>query len=220
MTRDIFLNVFVKFSIPVVIKGVSPRWHKLWHMFKRGYLLDMFASVDFLGGKIPYGELFGDIHGYTTIEEFIQYMDTFERDFNISQTLQQFPMYIFDPVFLDNFKDDYTLPEKLLVWSNGKVVRQFILGPAGSGAPFHHHCPAFNTVFYGTKRWYLLPPARAFYSKLHPLAWFNKGSLTNQSIQCTQNPGDTLFVPQGWGHATLNVRETVAVAMEIDNGFC
>lgn len=29
---------------------------------------------------------------------------------------------------------------------------QFFLGPAGSGAPFHFHCPAINLLVYGKKR--------------------------------------------------------------------
>lgn len=35
---------------------------------------------------------------------------------------------------------------------------QFFLGPALSGAPFHHHGPAFNLVVQGRKEWTLLPP--------------------------------------------------------------
>ena len=35
---------------------------------------------------------------------------------------------------------------------------QFYLGPALSGAPFHHHGPAFNLLVHGRKEWTLLPP--------------------------------------------------------------
>jgi len=35
---------------------------------------------------------------------------------------------------------------------------QFYLGPALSGAPFHHHGPAFNLLMHGRKEWTLLPP--------------------------------------------------------------
>jgi hypothetical protein len=35
---------------------------------------------------------------------------------------------------------------------------QFYLGPALSGAPFHHHGPAFNLIIHGRKEWTLLPP--------------------------------------------------------------
>ena len=44
------------------------------------------------------------------MEEFVRYMDTYERDFDISQLGEEFPMYIFDPVFLEDFREDYTLP--------------------------------------------------------------------------------------------------------------
>ena len=67
-------------------------------------------SLPLQGGRIPYGALFGDVHGYSTMEEFVQYMDTYERDFNISQLGEECPKYIFDPVFLEDFREDYTLP--------------------------------------------------------------------------------------------------------------
>jgi hypothetical protein len=35
---------------------------------------------------------------------------------------------------------------------------QFYLGPPLSGAPFHHHGPAFNMIMHGRKEWTLLPP--------------------------------------------------------------
>ena len=37
---------------------------------------------------------------------------------------------------------------------------QFYLGPVLSGAPFHHHGPAFNLLMHGRKQWTLLPPGR------------------------------------------------------------
>ena len=34
----------------------------------------------------------------------------------------------------------------------------FYLGPTHSGAYWHEHTSAFNALFYGRKRWFLLPP--------------------------------------------------------------
>jgi hypothetical protein len=79
---------------------------------------------------------------------------------------------------------------------------QFYLGPALSGAPFHHHGPAFNLIIHGRKEWTLLPPGqslrhtehriysgdhrnlcvslcshtgRDIYSSAHPLEWLAAG---------------------------------------------
>ncbi len=32
--------------------------------------------------------------------------------------------------------------------------------------------------------------------------------------ECVQLPGDVIFVPEFWGHAVVNVRESMAVAYE------
>ena len=71
---------------------------------------------------------------------------------------------------------------------------QLSIGPALSGAPFHHHGPAFNLLIFGRKQWTLLPPGsyyfsvntfliigsamltgRDVYSNLHPLEWALQG---------------------------------------------
>ena len=33
-------------------------------------------------------------------------------------------------------------------------------------------------------------------------------------LRCVQRPGDVLWVPDYWGHAVLNLDETVGVALE------
>ncbi len=43
---------------------------------------------------------------------------------------------------------------------------QFFVGPAGSGAPFHFHNNALNTLAWGMKRWYLAPPAVTPFSQV------------------------------------------------------
>jgi len=35
---------------------------------------------------------------------------------------------------------------------------QFFVGPEGSGAPVHFHSSAVNALYYGRKRWILIPP--------------------------------------------------------------
>jgi hypothetical protein len=51
------------------------------------------------------------------------------------------------------------------------VLQQFMLGPAGSGAPPHFHGAAINMLVYGCKEWMLYPPAQAFFSVEHVRRW-------------------------------------------------
>ena len=46
---------------------------------------------------------------------------------------------------------------------NNSWKSQFYLGPALSGAPLHHHGPAFNVLVRGRKEWILLPPGMYTY---------------------------------------------------------
>ena len=47
--------------------------------------------------------------------------------------------------------------------------------------------------------------ARRFYARVAgtPLA----------PLECTLGPGDVLYIPQDWNHATINVQESIGVAM-------
>ena len=36
-----------------------------------------------------------------------------------------------------------------------------------------------------------------------------------RALECVQEAGTMLFVPQGWLHATINLDDTVALAMEL-----
>lgn len=51
-----------------------------------------------------------------------------------------------------------------LVDQRNPAAVQFFLGAAGSGAPIHFHCDAWNVVAFGRKRWFLAPPAQAMFS--------------------------------------------------------
>ena len=115
-------------------------------------------------------------------------------------------------------------------------IFQFFLGGPLSGAPFHDHGGAFNTLIYGRKLWHVLPPARDVYSIMHPLLFALSGGVENtwfpynnvddalagripesQSGPCeiTQEPGEVLWIPPQWSHTTLALSENVGFAVEL-----
>ena len=55
----------------------------------------------------------------------------------------------------------------------------------------------------------------------HPALSLPRGGVARWAYQTTfahtgtQEPGDIIYVPAGWGHAVLNLEDTVAVATEI-----
>ena len=125
---------------------------------------------------------------------------------------------------------------------------QFYLGSPGTGAPMHVHKDAWNALIYGQKRWYLLPPSVSLYSTISATEWVqnllklreyrknkNQGNITSiynsfppsfindeldsEIIECTQEAGDVMYVPHGWGHAVLNTQTSIGVAVEFSTLF-
>jgi hypothetical protein len=100
------------------------------------------------------------------------------------------------------------------------VNMQWALGTAGSGAPVHFHNTAWNQLFYGRKHWHLLPPGRNLMGKKQVLEWLEEdwGRLAVEGFEpigCVQQQGDVIIVPESWGHAVLNILDSVAVASEV-----
>lgn len=103
---------------------------------------------------------------------------------------------------------------------------QLALGPAGSGAPPHIHVTSWSLLARGVKQWYLLPPSigdgREVYTPPipHVAHWLshqlpgikNRSPAMLQTI--IQRAGDVLLLPQDWWHATLNLEESLSIAVE------
>ena len=84
------------------------------------------------------------------------------------------------------------------------AVFEGYVGPRASGAQVHYHGDAVNLLVYGRKRWALLPPGIAEYSKAPAAEWFATRLpelLDAQAgvVQCIQEGGEAMYVPAGWG---------------------
>jgi oxalate decarboxylase/phosphoglucose isomerase-like protein (cupin superfamily) len=99
---------------------------------------------------------------------------------------------------------------------------QFYLGPAESGSPMHIHQAAWNAQLFGRKRWFLMPPSAAYYTTIPAREWlvdfYPRDSVDYGMLECTQESGDVVFVPPMWGHATLNLAESIGIASEFTSG--
>ena len=60
------------------------------------------------------------------------------------------------------FRDKLSPPYSTLCHSyQGPGNKQLFMAGKGGGATMHYHAGAFNTLFFGTKDWFVLPPSEA-----------------------------------------------------------
>uniref|UniRef100_A0A7S3AFK9 JmjC domain-containing protein n=1 Tax=Haptolina ericina TaxID=156174 RepID=A0A7S3AFK9_9EUKA len=102
------------------------------------------------------------------------------------------------------------------------------LGPQRSGTAMHYHQSNWNLLFHGLKLWVITPPAHSiFHADHHAATSFERGGWLEEALgradgtvhpdssprrYCIQREGDVVFLPSGWAHATLNLRESIGVA--------
>lgn len=146
------------------------------------------------------------------------------------------------PDLLKDYNVPHLFQEDLFdVLDNSKrpPFRWLVLGPAHSGAPWHVDpalTSAWNTLIQGRKRWALYPPCRVppgvtvhvneedgdvniespsslqWWLDIYPLL-----AEQDRPLECTQLPGETIFVPSGWWHCVLNLDTSVAVTQNFVN---
>ena len=211
---------------PVLIRNATgihsmKKLYQLWHRskFKQEY-----GTLTFNEVEVPYAEAFGYTSTKkTSVKDFMQSMKQFHEDNqDVPLASIKHPNYIFetlprDSPLLREFKPPAVLDEEITHINPLKI--QFYLGPPLSGAPVHFHRNAWNVLIYGQKRWFLYPPDRAFYSSEHVWDWWRSSYKDSpDALECVQYPGDLVFVPDMWGHAVVNLRESVGVASEFIYG--
>jgi hypothetical protein len=124
---------------------------------------------------------------------------------------------IFGPVLGEGWAallQDYPIPSFV-----GAEFDKFWWGvaPLYSGLSFHGHGAAFSETIRGRKRWYLASPTNrpAFSPFVRHLHWvISRGDpelLESAAVmECTLGPGDVIYVPPSWFHATLNLEPWTA----------
>lgn len=99
------------------------------------------------------------------------------------------------------------------------------VGNSQTGTVLHQHFEAFNAVIVGSKKWFVFPPhvvpaieypphrtIRKWVSEVYEPALAGNSRLA--PLECTVAPGEVLYIPAGWFHATINLGETVSVSKQ------
>ena len=112
--------------------------------------------------------------------------------------------------------DEYIQPPLKLPLHTAAL--SFGLAGPGSGVPFHFHGPGFAETIYGRKRWFLTAPdvRPEFHPNKTTLQWFFEDYAKVKSeidlYECTLRPGEVIYFPDKWWHATLNLDTSVFIS--------
>lgn len=100
-----------------------------------------------------------------------------------------------------------------------KGALTFALGGDGQGIPFHFHADAYNLLLHGRKRWAIYGP-----HQMTPTGYSSTESFANwletrqggegfvpPTWECVQEPGELLYIPEGFFHATVCLGECIGV---------
>ena len=77
---------------------------------------------------------------------------------------------------------------------------------------------------YGAKYWMIYPPHSQIMSNMQTLEYFETdmrvfNDRNIRPVTCVQTAGDVLIIPESWGHAVLNIQESVTMATESKTGL-
>lgn len=127
--------------------------------------------------------------------------------------------YFFGDNDIEEWKDlldEYKLPPFNLPKHTSAL--SFGLAGPGTGVPFHFHGPGFAETIYGRKRWFLTEPdvRPEFHPNKTTLQWFfedyPKVKEQIKLYECTLRPGEAIYFPDKWWHATLNLDTSVFIS--------
>ena len=229
LSLESFMIDYLSIQKPVLIRNILKDRNKFKLNFQRQNFEKKYGAFRFQQKQISYGEPSGLRLNTSevTLSEFLVEMSNQFSENNYRQ-IEEFPTpnYIYQAIPTDSsLLEDFKFPEMLSPEKLNIHLRdyQFYLGPALSGVPPHFHSHAWNLLVYGKKKWFFFPPNVAFYSKQHVLDWYRdnarfiaKGAGMST---CTQFPGDLLYIPDMWGHAVMNLRESVGFSQEFEHGL-
>ena len=71
-----------------------------------------------------------------------------------------------------------------------------------------------NLCLLGLKHWVFVPPSQAGFVDASAAHWWPSRGEAGLAFEVLQGPGDFVYVPEGWGHAVVNLADSLALAFE------
>ncbi|KAE9554676.1 hypothetical protein FO519_002086 [Halicephalobus sp. NKZ332] len=208
-SQDRFLDEFA-YSKPVIIYNVDNS--RFQELCERESMLAEWAHTDIVLNS-------ANTYSYTRVKStFGEYVNEILKPQDVD-TLGNETLYLFgdiDQTIWQPLLAEYKLPSWTL--PNFEPALSFGIAGAGTGVPFHFHGPGFAEIIHGSKRWFLKPfeEQPSFNPDKTTLSWYlneyPKLSDSERPLECLMKPGEVIYFPDKWWHATLNSETSVFIS--------
>jgi mannose-6-phosphate isomerase-like protein (cupin superfamily) len=234
-----FMDEYVEQGKPVILLGLLDDW-PAWTAWRREVILarhgqrrvKLMRSDDIVRSRVHQGQFEGEMW-WAPLEQYIDGNPCHAEHARCGNATHAAGAGEVDPLNPPYLFEKRVLPDQDLHFHHPPIFEHerfswprsvrndnalFFVGGAGTGAYCHQHSAAYNALIYGRKRWFVYPP-NAFFGPHGAvmLEWLNTTypHLPTRPVECIQESGETLFVPQGFPHCVLNLQESVGIAIEI-----
>lgn len=121
--------------------------------------------------------------------------------------------YLFGETYSDDWQHmmaDFCLPPCQTCTKELSALA-FGIGGKGSGVQWHTHGPGFSQSIHGRKHWVLYPPHhKPTYDPDYTSRYWMEETYTSlknkmRPYECTLFPGEMIYFPDKWHHATINL---------------
>ena len=215
---------------PVVLTGLTDAWPATQGAWKRDALLAQHGDATVTHAQSSDVAQFGPKEGGSkSITSKLRDWVTATMDSTGSaQALLAFDRSANNVAYRLLEQADFTPPDVLA--SGGMQQMLISLGPPRAGLPLHTHGDSWLALTHGTKLWIVFPPewgastAAEAYSllALQPAATIIADNLLaslpvdKQPMICVQQPGEIVYLPALWWHATVNLDGVIGVGAQND----
>ncbi len=203
---------------PTVVKKIFQFWQRNKIVKEHGHLT--FNEID-----QPLSEFGLNNPNTTSLKEFLNKMQTIHEEQSTTDNIQYIksPPYILQTIshdfpMIEHFKTPSALEPS--VTAIIPINFQLHIGPALSGISPRFHQSSWNSLVFGRRKWVLFPPKFSFYSKQHVWDWWQQQDWNESgtALECVQYPGDVLLIPDMWGYAAINLKESIGLSSQFIHG--
>ena len=234
LTAESFLYDYLILQRPVLVRNAlnSSLVSSFLQRWERNNFESIFGDVSLRVGIIPLASQLGQPERRIQISSLLpatKDLHTKKRPHSGKDTpyaadafeLIAYSSVGFDSPFLEGFEVPPVLDSNTTYILYESILGYVYIGTALGGFNMAFGKQAWDLLVYGQKRWFLLPPADAYFATEQPWMWWKNVYRAREeggALECVQRSGDLLFIPELWSRASIHLRESVGILQEFVHG--